>query len=432
MISASTPSFGSPSFKLVVKGLLELHRLMKDGKDDSPEAESIRDALDAPLSALSRADYERSRWLSEDLYSVSEPDDSVRKEMNPQAQKQLVEALEARQRRQWDRSLELLRRWKAYISPALLSYMRGTIWLDGGFADVAAVFFGHAAECDPDSETYQAIHLRTLGQADPEAAGKLSSAILANVEQHAPLVVAEAANVRLYGTQHMSEGERAQVSRQLIPILETNLSRIENGGDESRCSPEFVMTVWKLGVCHELLENTTAAVDYISKAIQANPNNDALLVARGLALYGKSQQAIGDLERALSLGSSVVWPYFFLAHHYLATRRFEQCRAMCETALRMNASDTVKSQLEAWRAIAMAELGFPPEAVRSAFEEALRLDPANEPARHNQDAFQAALKAPAVPCEARWQQVPHATVRHMGLVEQQHSETASSLLLSAN
>jgi hypothetical protein len=154
----STPSLGSPAFKLVVKGLLQLHRLTKERKDDSPEADSVRDALDAPLSALSRTEYERSRWLSEDLYSVSEPDDSVRKEMNPQAQKQLMEAEEARQRQEWDRALELLRRCKAYIVPALLSYMRGTIWLDGGYADVAAVFFEHAAQCDPENESYQWTH----------------------------------------------------------------------------------------------------------------------------------------------------------------------------------------------------------------------------------------------------------------------------------
>ena len=47
----------------------------------------------------------------------------------------------------------------------------------------------------------------------------------------------------------------------------------------------------------------------------------------------------------------------------------------------MRASENAKSQLEEWRAIAQAELGVPPEAVRTAFEAAIRLDPSNELAR---------------------------------------------------
>src|SRR5262249_25640748 len=139
--------FGSPSFKLVAKGLVALHRLIKEGKDDSSEAESIRDALDAPLKALNASERERAQWLSEDLYSISEPHaGTTLKEMNLQAQQQLNEALEARQSREWDRALALLRQWREYISPALLSYLRGSIWLEAGNAHVAAAFYAHALD----------------------------------------------------------------------------------------------------------------------------------------------------------------------------------------------------------------------------------------------------------------------------------------------
>ncbi len=50
-----------------------------------------------------------------------------------EAQEQLNEAIEARQRREWDRALKLLRRWREYISPALLSYVRGRIWEEAGY-----------------------------------------------------------------------------------------------------------------------------------------------------------------------------------------------------------------------------------------------------------------------------------------------------------
>ena len=53
-------------------------------------------------------------------------------------------------------------------------------------------------------------------------------------------------------------------------------------------------------------------------------------VARGILLYGSSPCAVTDFEQAVTLGSPVVWPYLFLARHYLITNRFEQCRSMCE------------------------------------------------------------------------------------------------------
>ena len=406
------PSFGSPSFKLVAKGLVELHRLMKDGKDDSPEAESVRDALDAPLNALNRIEEERAQWLSEDLYSVSEPPAGItQKEMSPQAQQQLSEAIEARQSGQWDRALALLRQWREHISPALLSYLRGSIWLEAGFPDVAAMFYGHAAESDPANANYQALYIHALAESNPEAARRLARQILADDEKHAPVVVAQAADVRFNQTRAASEAESAQLYRELVPILERNLARIEKDGGAASRVPEYEMTAGKLGVCHELLGNSGAAANYFSRGLQVNPNNDGLLTARGILQYGTSPRAISDFEQAVGLGSPLIWPYLFLAHHYLATSRFEQCRFMCETGLRMRGSDTAKSQLEEWRAIAQAELGFPPESVRAAFEAAVRLDRSNELAKRNQDAFEASLRVPRTKPRSVWEPSSEATVR---------------------
>lgn len=189
--------FGSASFKRVAKGLVELHRLIKEGKDDSPDAESIRDALDVPLNALSRTEKERAQWLSEDLYSISEPPSvTTQKEMNSQTQQQLNEAFEARQSREWDRALALLRRWREFISPALLSYLRGSIWLEAGNSEVAAQFYGHASESDSANANYRAVYMHALAESNPNAAGKLASAVLSDDEKHAPVVVARAADIR--------------------------------------------------------------------------------------------------------------------------------------------------------------------------------------------------------------------------------------------
>jgi len=63
------PPSDNPNFRLVEKGLIELHQLLKQGLEDSEEAEAIRDSLDAPLDALSPSEMERAQQLSEDLYS---------------------------------------------------------------------------------------------------------------------------------------------------------------------------------------------------------------------------------------------------------------------------------------------------------------------------------------------------------------------------
>ena len=420
-------SFGSPSFHLVAKGLVALHRLIKEGKDDSPEAEAIRDALDAPLKALNRIEKERAQWLSEDLYSVSEPPAmSTQKEMNAQAQQQFYEAIEARRGREWDRALTLLRRGREHISPALLSLQRGLIWLEAGNPDVAIVFFGYASESDPSNAMYQVSYLHALAESDPDAAAKLAQEVLADDNKYAPAMVARAAGIlRSNEARTVSDAGSAQLYRRLISILERNMARIEQDEDAAGRVSAFAMTIGLLGFCHEFLGNTGAAVSCYSLGLQVNPKNDALFTARGILQYGTSPRAISDFEQAVELGCLVVWPYLFLAHHYLGTSRFEQCRVMCETGLRMGGSDTAKSQLEEWRAIAQSELGFPSESVRAAFEAALRLDPSNELAKRNQDAFEASLRVPHLrPTRSSWEQKSEAAVRHLGLAERRYSLAA--------
>jgi hypothetical protein len=83
----------------------------------------------------------------------------------------------------------------------------------------------------------------------------------------------------------------------------------------------------------------------------------------------------------------------------------------------MRGSDAAKSQLEEWRAISQAELGFPSEAVRVGFEAAVRLDPSNELARRNQVAFEAGLRAPSARFAMKWEHKSDAAIRQFGLDE---------------
>ena len=151
------PLIFSPNYMAVARGIRAPARaLPQEGRDDSPEADAIRDAIDGPWEALSDTEWERITGLSEDQYSISEPVREAEK-MNPQVREKLIEAVTAREHGDWDRALELLRRWSRHISPSSLSYLRGLVWLDAGDPETAALFFGHASHLEPqygiDSES---------------------------------------------------------------------------------------------------------------------------------------------------------------------------------------------------------------------------------------------------------------------------------------
>jgi hypothetical protein len=69
---AAPPLTLSPGYLATVRGTQELHRLIAEGKEDSPEAEASRDASDDTWEALSETERIRARWVAEDLYSLYE------------------------------------------------------------------------------------------------------------------------------------------------------------------------------------------------------------------------------------------------------------------------------------------------------------------------------------------------------------------------
>ena len=181
---AAKPLTMSPAYLAMVRGTRQLHRLLVEGKADSPEADTVRDATDGPWQALSEVERDRARKLSEDLYSLSEPPAAV-PPMNPQTRDGRIEAIAARQRGEWDRALDLLRQWRDSIDPALLSYLRGSIWLGAGDPETAALFFAHAHKLVPSNGNYQALALYALNIADPAAARRQAEEILQGYEDFA-------------------------------------------------------------------------------------------------------------------------------------------------------------------------------------------------------------------------------------------------------
>jgi hypothetical protein len=165
---AAHPPVGSAHFWRVAKGLLDLHRLINEGKDDSQEADAIRTQLDEALAALDDVERERVKWLSDDLYSSHSPaPPRSEQSLASVAEDQLNKVREARKNGEWDQALQILRGLKDQIPAGLVSFNRGLIWQAAGHANIAAEFFAYASACDPANADYRAFYLQTLADSRP-------------------------------------------------------------------------------------------------------------------------------------------------------------------------------------------------------------------------------------------------------------------------
>lgn len=422
---AAKPLTMNPNYLLMVRGTRELHKLLAAGKDDSPEADAIRDATDGPWEALSEVERNRIRKLSEDLYALVEPA-PISQPIRPQAQAELNEANEARQNGDWDRALELLRRLAPFLSADVLSFFRGRTWLDAGDAETAVFFLGHACRLQPDNGSYLTTFLYALERVDPHAALARAQGILLAPDKVSPIVVVRAADIVFDARGSLPETEASHQARQLIPVIDRALARAETEGGMDRSHVGIAILLQSR--CHELLGNTKAAVDSLGRGLQSDPDNPGFLVMRGTLLYGSSPRAIDDLELAIRNGSTEIWPFYFLARHHLLTGRFEDSRRLCERALAMRGSPAVMSEISEWMAITQAELGFPAEMVRASLENATRFDPSNERATRNLAAFGAAN--PTI-THKTWETRSANVVRMSALAERRYLPAVATAAWSA-
>src|SRR5262249_13774885 len=159
---------------------------------------------------------------------------------------------EARERGEWDRALELLRRWGKFVPPPLLSYLRARIWEDAGDKPVAVVFFEHACRLDPANENFQAMYLNTLKWTDYARAWTFAEPILTESQKHVPNLIIQAAEV-LYGSAApLSEHDAAPIYRRLVGILTPLLSRTRDE-DGLEHPTQFSMILLLLATCHRWL-----------------------------------------------------------------------------------------------------------------------------------------------------------------------------------
>ncbi len=212
---------------------------------------------------------------------------------------------------------------------------------------------------------YECLYLQTLHNAYPTKADELAQRILSEHTSHRPALVIKAAEIRFVSTKTMSEVDSRPVVSEILNVLES----IVTGSDpnEPLMDSVYAMAVALVAFCYDHLGNASAALEYYNKGIAGNPENEALLVARGILRYGADADAVHDFQAAIRTGTRMVWPFFFLAHQYLVNDRFAECLRVCEGAVELAASDSARANLFEWIGISRSELGMPAQTVREAF-----------------------------------------------------------------
>jgi hypothetical protein len=134
--------------------LREVHTRIAQGKEDTPEAESLADQMDAPWFAMTSQEQARMRGLSADLHAlrVGGP---KRVDMFPDQLKAWREAARKAYARaeagDADAALDFLRRPVPSNLPGnVIPFLQARCWEKLGDQETALVFMAEAERFDPD------------------------------------------------------------------------------------------------------------------------------------------------------------------------------------------------------------------------------------------------------------------------------------------
>ena len=123
--------FQNPAFNEYVRLLAQQHRLIREGRDESPEGERLANAMDVPGSLLSREEVEEAQAISADFYQFSQPIEGMRDEPSPETKADLGHAKAAEPLM----ALRLLRQER--LNGHQLASARAEAWRQLGEAGIA-------------------------------------------------------------------------------------------------------------------------------------------------------------------------------------------------------------------------------------------------------------------------------------------------------
>jgi tetratricopeptide (TPR) repeat protein len=377
--------------------LVEMHRLIGEGKGDAEETEALAERMDAPWYAMTAQEQARMRGLAADLNALREGGPR-RTGMSPEQlatwQQAAREAWARAEAGDEDTALSFLRQPVPSGLPGhAIPFLQARCWDRLGDLETALVFMKEADRQDPDHALSVLVLLQRLGRVDELR--EYARRIIANPAS-SPLDLYLAAVALLFPTRWMSDTDAEPILREVRDVLTRTLSAYLALPPEKR--EEFPQTdasiAQALGLVLERLKDRKSALDVYSAAIARHPRDGELLVARGLALYEKDvSQSLSDFMKAVRLGVAAIWPYFILARHVLQNGAAGEALRLALAAERQPGPAAARAEVYEIIAIALGELGQPQERVLENFDRALALDPKNDRIRKNREIAAALIPA---------------------------------------
>lgn len=298
----------NPAYVRCVRLLIDLHLLMKEGKDETAEGDRIRDEMDECWPALSEAEVERINGMSADLYTL-EPDSPIRHPEDGGIRSE--EARETLQsllgRNAWQEILEYLRANSSQIPAGTAAYYRGGCWLQLEEIEAAILFLHFAAEKDDAFAPALVKSLADSGHAD-EAVLELERLLKTVQDQPARnlLLLADACCL-LAAVDHAEILWLERVVRSFEAVLSAlKLNKLEP--DDRKWSASSYAN---LAICYELLGAQTSALRACEKALQLNPDEPYGLTLHDLLLGGRPATAenlgesVRDVQRRFFADASM-------------------------------------------------------------------------------------------------------------------------------
>lgn len=377
------------SFRKYADLQFQRHGLLMSGKEQDPKFDQLEERMTELWEKFDAIQRESVNGMGSDLNWIrrkGQPPPKGRKaeEVTPGERQELVAA---RVRKEWHGFLHYMRICASTIPAVNLAYLRGNTYDAIGFPTYAIAFYEFAAELDPTNPAIGVIALRALDRVDPEKALRRAGQVIASPLQFPPVVVAMSAVMVL---RRDEEKDRPIDHDRYSAVLNEAVGRlsIEPPSDAGQA-----MTYQLAASGFEILDDLQAALRCYEEGLKISPDNEVLLIGRGLLLYGsQTEKAVEAFRRVVSNeGSPLVWPYFFLTHHYLLHQNYSEFLKMGKQARARATTNAVRAELFQWQAICLSESGYPPEVVRPLFEKALSLDPSNERIKRNSEAFEESL-----------------------------------------
>lgn len=161
------------NYQRYVRFILRMYELFDQGKFESEEADLAREQIEGAWDALSKVQQTRLRGLSLDLNYIREAKRSS-KGPEQRGSDKLAAARNSMESGDPDKALELLRAFQDDIHAPLLSFLRGRIWLELEFPQVALEFHRDAWRLDEANQELQKVYLQVLRQADTIATSSAS------------------------------------------------------------------------------------------------------------------------------------------------------------------------------------------------------------------------------------------------------------------